>query len=502
MVGGLLRRLLASTADDDRTRVWLGFETGSHSGPEPGPLRPERISRVSKEFEAGIVAESISQPSAFGRLLRIFAPAPAATQEITGATEIANEYRFWQKRVLFTSIIGYATFYFVRKNLSVAMPIMQSSLGFKKTQLGLFLTLHGLLYGVSKFANGFLGDRANARAFMALGLGASALMNVLFGLNSTAVLLGLIWMANGWFQGMGFPPCARLLAHWFRPQQLASRMSIWNISHSIGGGLIVILCGYLVVVSWRLAFFVPAVIAFACVIFIWLTLPDTPPSVGLPEVEGTEEDSRRHESGAEFRRFIRQKVFLNKYIWIVSLANFFVYIVRYAVLDWGPTLLTESKHVVITHAGWMVAAFEFCGALGAMFGGWLTDRFLGGRAVRACVVYMALAGVSLFAFWRLPLHSELIITALLGSAGFFVYGPQCLLAVTAANLATKRAAATAIGLTSIFGYASTVLSGWGLGALVQRFGWDAGFFGLIIVSAIGTLLFIAAWPAKAHGYEC
>jgi OPA family glycerol-3-phosphate transporter-like MFS transporter/OPA family sugar phosphate sensor protein UhpC-like MFS transporter len=157
--------------------------------------------------------------------------------------------------------------------------------------------------------------------------------------------------------------------------------------------------------------------------------------------------------------------------------------------------------VQITHAGWMVAAFEFCGALGAMFGGWVTDRFLAGRAVRACVMYMALAGVSLFAFWKLHLQSELLTTVVLGAAGFFVYGPQCLLAVAAANLATKRAAATAIGLTSIFGYASTVLSGWGLGALVQRYGWDAGFAGLLIASMIGTLLFISAWPAKADGYE-
>ena len=105
------------------------------------------------------------------------------------------------------------------------------------------------------------------------------------------------------------------------------------------------------------------------------------------------------------------------------------------------------------------------------------------------------------AFWKLPLGSELLTTGVLGAAGFFVYGPQCLLAVTAANLATKRAAATAIGLTSIFGYASTVLSGWGLGALVQRYGWNVGFAGLIIVAVIGTLLFIAAWPAKAHGYD-
>src|SRR5439155_7549484 len=96
---------------------------------------------------------------------------------------------------------------------------------------------------------------------------------------------------------------------------------------------------------------------------------------------------------------------------------------------------------------------------------------------------------------------ETLPTVVLGLAGFLVYGPQCLLAVTAANLATKRAAATAIGLTSIFGYASTVLSGWGLGALVQRYGWNVGFEGLVIVAVIGTLLFIAAWPAKAHGYE-
>jgi len=455
---------------------------------------------LSDQIEPGIVAESISQPTAFGRLLRIFAPAPAIPIESHDAATISGKYRYWQRRVLLTSIIGYATFYFVRGNLPFAMPLMEHNLGIHKEQLGLFLTLYGLLYGVSKFANGFLGDRANARAFMAFGLGASALMNVLFGFNSAVVVLGLIWMANGWFQGMGFPPCARLLTNWFSPKQLASRMSIWNISHQIGGGMIAVLCGYLVVISWRLAFFVPAAIALVCVIFIWFTLPDTPPSAGLPEVEGTERHSQQYESSAEFRRFVIDRVFRNKYIWIVSLANFFVYTIRYAVFNWGPTILLDTKHVQITHAGWMVAAFEFSGALGAISGGWITDRYLGGRAVRVCVVYMALAGVALFAFWKLPLHSELLNTALLGAAGFFVYGPQCLLAVTAANLATKRAAATAIGLTSIFGYASTVLSGWGLGALVQRYGWDVGFEGLIIVAVIGTLLFIVAWPAKAHGY--
>jgi len=453
------------------------------------------------QLETGIVAESVAPPSALGRLLKIFAPAAAVPITSTDPAEVSNGFRYWQKRVLLSSIIGYATFYFVRGNLPFAMPLMEKNLGIHKEQLGLFLTLNGVLYGVSKFANGFLGDRANARAFMAFGLGASALMNVLFGFNSAVVTLGLIWMANGWFQGMGFPPCARLLTNWFSPKQLASKMSIWNTSHQIGSGLVAILCSYLVVISWRLAFFVPAAIALVIVIVVWFTLPDTPPSVGLPEVQGTELHSQKHESSAEFRRFVIDQVFRNKYIWIVSLANFFVYTLRYAVFNWGPIMLQDTKHVKITHAGWMLAAFEVSGALGALSGGWITDRFLGGRAVRVCVVYMALAGAALFAFWKLPLQSELMMTALLGAAGFFIYGPQCMLAVAAANLATKRAAATAIGLTSIFGYASTVLSGWGLGALVQRYDWNAGFAGLIIAAVIGTLLFIAAWPAKAHGYE-
>jgi OPA family glycerol-3-phosphate transporter-like MFS transporter/OPA family sugar phosphate sensor protein UhpC-like MFS transporter len=454
---------------------------------------------VAHQSNSGEIAEPPTNWS-LARLLKVFQPLPAAPIS-TDPTEIADKYRYWQKRVLLTSIIGYATFYFVRKNLSVAMPYMEKGLGINKVSLGLFLTMHGLLYGVSKFANGFLGDRANARSFMVLGLGASAVLNVFFGFNSAVLVLGVIWMANGWFQGMGFPPCARLITHWFPPKQLATKLSIWNSSHPIGGGLIVILCGYLVTINWRLCFFVPAALALLCAVFVWFTLPDTPPSVGLPPVTGTEKQAEAPESREEFRAFVIQHVFKNKYIWIVSLANFFVYIIRFAVLDWGPTLLTQYKHIKIAHAGWMVATFEICGLVGAIMGGWITDRFLGGRAVRACVVYMALAGVSVFLFWKIPLQSELLTTVLLGAAGFFIYGPQCLLAVTAANLATNKAAATAIGLTSIFGYASTVLSGWGLGALVQHYGWNAGLAGLVIVAGLGTLVFVAAWPARAHGYQ-
>jgi phosphoglycerate transporter family protein len=437
---------------------------------------------------------------------KIFQPDPPATVMLTDPAAIKAQYRYWQRRILISSIIGYALFYFVRKNLSVAMPAMTKDLGITKVDLGLFLTLHGLLYGVSKFVHGFFGDRANARVFMATGLVLSAVMNVFFGFSSAAVTLGIFWMLNGWVQGMGFPPCARLMTHWFSPKELATKMAVWNTSHSIGAGLVVVLCGYLVAPhgdliahNWRLCFFVPAALAICAAVFLLFTLRDTPPSLGLPEVEGTA--SQKTAASPSRSSFLMKQVFSNRYIWFISLANFFVYTIRYAVLDWGPTLLAETKGIKLNHAGWMVASFEISGVVGMLISGWLTDKFFGGRGSRTGLVFMMVAGIFVLLFWKLPDQSPWLSTALLCGAGFFIYGPQALIGSIAANLATKHAAATAVGLTGIFGYASTILSGWGLGLLVQKYGWDMGFAGLIVCAVAGTAMFALAWPAKAHGYD-
>ncbi|MGA2233647.1 MAG: MFS transporter, partial [Tepidisphaeraceae bacterium] len=188
----------------------------------------------------------MSQTAAPARhILPKFLRPPAAAPQIVGAPEIRHAYSHFRPRILFWSTVGYGTFYFVRKNFSMAMPVMEKQLGLSKQSLGLILTVHGLVYGVSKFMGGIAADRANARVFMSVALLCSALVNVCFGFTSALVMFGSLWMLNGFFQGMGYPPCARLLTHWFSPRELATKMSFWNMSHSLGGGAIVILCGYL-----------------------------------------------------------------------------------------------------------------------------------------------------------------------------------------------------------------------------------------------------------------
>ena len=438
-------------------------------------------------------------------------------------SESAARFKYWQYRTIIATMAGYMLFYFLRKNFSLAMPGIESELGVTKTSLGLFLTLHGLVYGLSKFLNGYWSDRMNSRRYMAIGLALCVLVNVAFGfgpvlaslLSGTASgpafmvalvgVFGVLWVLNGLFQGSGFPPCARLLTHWIPPGELATKMSVWNTSHSIGAGLIVILCGYIMAYggpgAWRFCFWAPAMIAGAGMIFLLWALRDTPSSVGLPEIPGTEIKGARAGEPVD-KQFLRERVFLNPLIWMIGCANFTINLVRFAVLDWGPTLLKESKGVTLDHAGWMVAAFEIAGIIGMLAAGWVTDRYMGGRAPRTCVFCMAGAALFMFLFWILPGTAPAwVLFATLLAAGFCIYGPQALTGVTAANISTKKLAGTSIGFTSLFSYASVIVSGVGMGALAQHFGWYYAYAVIIGVAVAGTLIFMLLWNAKANAYD-
>ena len=116
------------------------------------------------------------------------------------------------------------------------------------------------------------------------------------------------------------------------------------------------------------------------------------------------------------------------------------------------------------------------------------------------VIAMLLMTGVIYLFWITPPSSPKLATALFIAMGFLLYIPQMLIAAMAMTLGTKRASAAAVGLTGIFGYASTILSGWGLGLLVKTYGWDRGFLAMFVIAILGVLTFALAWPAKAHGY--
>ena len=336
-----------------------------------------------------------------------------------------------QWRMLFSTMIGYTLFYFMRKNFSFAMPGLQQDCGISKSMLGNFLFWGGIVYGLSKFVNGIVGDRVSPKKMLCLGLLACTLVNVAFGFapriaSSQAGLVwtfGLLLVANQFFQGTGFPPCAKLIAFWIPPKELATKMSVWNTSHSIGGGLVAKICGVIMglgaigaanqgVGMWRWCFWSMAILGFLCLAAMVFWLPGTPKDEGLPDLPGTEQEdccrcgnvakSNVANGQSAGRGGMWKMVFLNPVIWMLGLINFTINAVRALVADWGPTMLQEAKGLAPTDTGTVIMLFEFAGIAGMLFAGWATDRFFGGKAPRLCVFLMALTAALFAAFWFLP----------------------------------------------------------------------------------------------------
>jgi OPA family glycerol-3-phosphate transporter-like MFS transporter/OPA family sugar phosphate sensor protein UhpC-like MFS transporter len=307
----------------------------------------------------------------------------------------------WQMKTILVTMVGYAIFYFVRKNFSIAMPGMTAEYGITNKSFGWIIFAGSLVYGFSRFINGYVVDRIKGRIVMALGLLLCAVSNFAFGfganlsswitgsenthdmVNCLILFMGITIIVNQYFQGMGYPPCARILPHWIHPSELATKMSIWNCSHSIGAALAVVVCGYIMgtlgtnlsanadvvqriaenltnnnvsdatnqaliyaqhIGAWKFCFWIPACIAVAGAIIIFIGLRDEPKEAGLPDLPDTGLGSYKATSDPKARKkFEMVMVWKNRWVWTFCIANLFVYIVRMGILDWGPKFLTESR---------------------------------------------------------------------------------------------------------------------------------------------------------------
>ncbi|WP_308502053.1 MFS transporter [uncultured Alistipes sp.] len=466
----------------------------------------------------------------------------------------------WQMRTILITMIGYALFYFVRKNFSLAMPGLTAEYGISNTNFGWIIFAGSLVYGASRFINGYVVDRIKGRIVMAMGLLLCAAANFAFGFGTdfsswlTGVengprlvetlvwVMGVVIILNQYFQGMGYPPCARILPHWIHPSELATKMSIWNCSHSIGAALAVIVCGYLMgtlgtnltadaavvsritanladngvanaaaqaleyaahVGAWKWCFWIPACMAVLGAVMVFVGLRDEPREVKLPDLPDTGLGNYSDGMGRKARRrFESVMVWRNRWVWTFCIANLFVYVVRMGVLDWGPKFLTESRGLSIRDAGWTVAAFEIAGIVGTLFAGWATDHLFKGKGHRMCVVCMFGAALFMTIFRFLPQSAGLTTTAIvLVGAGFFIYGPQALIGIELGNQATKEASARANGIAGILGYIGSGLSGLLVGYVADAFGWTRVFETIIVIAVIGMFVLISMWAAPRDGYE-
>ena len=433
------------------------------------------------------------------------------------ADRIDPTYRKLRLQVFIGIFIGYAGFYLVRKNFSMAIPEL-AALGFDTGVLSIVLSMNAVAYALSKFLMGSVSDRSNARVFLPLGLVLTALSMIFMIVPVTMlgpehrqlsiVIMAVLNFLVGWFNGMGWPPCGRVMTHWFSQNERGTKMSIWNCAHNVGGALVgpMAVYGAMWFGSWfygsrtELYFLIgtylfPAVVALLIALTAYVLIRDTPQSCGLPSVERWRNDfpkdySDRQEEVLTTREIFFRYVLNNRLLWYIAIANAFVYMVRYGCLDWAPTYLREAQGYDIKQAGWAYFAYEFAAIPGTLVCGWMSDRLFHGRRALPTILFMAVVALFILLYWQFS-SNYVIVTVSLIAIGFFIYGPVMLIGVQALDLAPKNAAGTAAGLTGFFGYflGTAILANLVLGTVADRAGWDWTFV-LLIGACVLAILFM------------
>ncbi|MFA7692707.1 MAG: MFS transporter [Candidatus Hydrogenedentales bacterium] len=440
----------------------------------------------------------------------IFAPAPHIPR--LPQEKIRKLYPRYRWRIMESTFLGYAAFYLVRNNLSVVAKDMEAALNYSHNDIGSLLAASAISYGVGKFVMGAVSDRSNPRAFMGFALLATALLNFIFGSVANFQVHLLLWTLNGFIQAMGWPPCGRSMGHWFSERERGLTFSIWNTSHNLGGGITGYLAGWAMHYwgGWEYAFFVPGVLAAIGGVYLLLRLRDTPQSVGLPPIEEynddypsitADPDDLERELGT--RELFVDYVLKNKYVWILAFANFFAYVTRYSMLDWGPMYLRDIKEADVIGGGFGVFMLEFGGIPSTILFGWLSD-VIGGRRGMVCVLCFIPIIIAFSLLVITPAQFLWLDMILLTAIGFFIYPVINLVVIIALDMTGKKAIGTAAGFIGLFGYLGRTVQAKGFGWMLEYFenlwgleqAWNL-IIGVIIFCSFAAMFLLAfTWKLK------
>lgn len=448
-------------------------------------------------------------------MLSLFKPAPPIDR--LPEDKIDSEYKKLRLQVFLGIFLGYAAYYLIRKNFSLAMPHLIEA-GYTKAQLGFALSSIAISYGISKFVMATISDRSNPRMFLPAGLIISAIISLLMGFvpffTSSVTIMFVMLFLNGWFQGMGWPPSGRTLVHWFSVNERGNKTAIWNVSHNVGGGLMAPLAGIGVTIWAGIAgrsamgyegvFIFPALVAIIVAFIAYFLLRDTPQSVGLPSIEEYRNDypsasKKTFETELTTKEILFKFVLNNKWVWAIAIANVFVYFVRYGVLDWAPTYLSEEKGFSMSKTSFAYFLYEWAGIPGTLLCGWISDKIFKGRRGPAGFVFMIGVLLAVLVYWFNPAGNPTIDMICLVAIGFLIYGPVMLIGLQALDFVPKKAAGTAAGLTGFFGYlGGTVTANALMGVIVDASGWDAGFMLLTASCILAAIIFAFTWNVRGQ----
>jgi OPA family glycerol-3-phosphate transporter-like MFS transporter len=331
-------------------------------------------------------------------------------------------FRRWQVQVFVIAWLSYASFYLCRVNIAVALPAIQADLGWDRSVVGLIGGVFLWVYAVGQLINGTLGQKANARWFVGVGMLVSAALNAAFGASSWLWLMVVLWGINGWAQSMGWGAIMKTIASWFDARRRGRITALFSPCFVLGHLTAWAAGGWLVGrLGWRYAFWLPAIV-FGAMGLTWLAgIRSTPQEAGF----GTR-DKNPDQARVTVRQIVRSMLAHPRLRW-AALTCVFASMIKDGLTLWTPTYLVDALGMSVERAALAASVLPLLGLGRSLLAGWLSDRFFRSREGPGIMGLSLVIATAMVGFVLTGNGSPWLSVILLGVCGASVYGINSLL---------------------------------------------------------------------------
>lgn len=424
--------------------------------------------------------------------------------------------RAWQWRIFWLLWTGYASYYLCRVNFAVAQPlILEEFPDWTHAQVGAIPSTYAVFYAIGQMVNGTLGQRFGARHLMTGALTIALVTNFLFAFASSYGTMLCLWALNGYGQSAGWSLLVQTIANWTTSKRRGTVLGLIATCYTVGNVLSWLLAGVVCEASgWRAAFWVPSLILVPVAIVFFAFLRNSPEEAGMPPVRddvggAAARDGAAGSGGADASRpmatlAMLRLTFSNSVLWILGVGFFCMNAVRYSFMNWSVQYMADFQGRSIKGSALTAVAIPLIGSLGAIAAGWASDTWFGKRRAPVCALMQIGLAVLCVGFTFVPRGRWVLATALLGLAGFLIYGPDMLMSGAATvDISHPRAASIATGFTMCLGALGSIFSGAGVGWLkdLARGNWNLVFYVLAGLVLVAALFMVSIWNARPKGAQ-
>jgi sugar phosphate permease len=340
--------------------------------------------------------------------------------------------------------VSYLMCFADRGNIGVVLPMLRQEFAMTNMEAGSLMSLFFIGYAITQIPAGFFASKFGTRGLVSFSVLGFSLFTYLIGTATSASVIKWFRIGLGTCEGPFPVGATTTIKNWFPPQERGTAAGIYMAATTIAAMATPPLAVWIMLNwGWRYVFYafaIPGLITATLWYILVRTRPEESPYPNDREKEHildaplpvAAEQKQEEKSFGLLDRLIRAKkvpvietnakVLSSWNIWGVTLSYFFAVSIVMGLMTWIPSYLVNVKGYSFMKMGWIAVAPWIGGTVGALGGGWLSDKVLAKRRKPTMWVTGIATAIMMYVLINVPENAVALFIALFLAGGLLHVG--------------------------------------------------------------------------------